>query len=187
MESNQVSIDDVARKSRFPTDQTKSLHTELKLTFTQKLDAQQESLKAEFGKLKAGQNRTREFNVLIKSINQATVKGELHCKDNADLLAKLAAASKAVPGTTVPNQQEPDLQGIELNPSKTDYDKDELDRLLDNIRRSIDDLNVINEMQLQNLNRMVTHYHEIYQMMKNTMKPLHEDKIAKARAIAGGR
>lgn len=194
MNNNDVSLEEAnaeqIQMSRFPEDLTSSLLADAKTVFIEKLDQQQDNLKEEFGKLKASQNRARDINGLIRTINAATVDGELHCKDNAELKELLAKAANPVPGTTVPQGPNgdnlvPELPGVELDPNKFDYTKEELERLLSNLRSSVDDLNVINDMQLQNLNRMVTNYYEIYQMMKSIMKPLHEDKIAKARAISG--
>lgn len=185
-DNNAEQVDQIAH-SRFPADSTRELLENAKSTFITKLNQQEDMLTNEFGKIKAGQNRARELNKLIQKINHATSKGELHCKDNKELMDMLESASKSAPSTTIEKNrgQDPDFNGIELDPKKTDYSKDELDRLLENIRMEVDDINVVNEMQLQNLNRLVTHYHEIYQMMKSIMKPLHDDKINKARSIAG--
>jgi hypothetical protein len=187
VEDNNAEHVDHLEHSRFPVDSTRELLENAKTTFVAKLNQQEDILTDEFGKIKAGQNRARELNKLMQKINLATVNGELHIKDNKELMDMLASVSKPAPSTTIEKNrgQDPDFNGIELDPKKTDYKKDELDRLLDNIRMEVDDLNVVNEMQLQNLNRLVTHYHEIYQMMKSIMKPLHDDKINKARSIAG--
>ena len=84
-EGNAEQVDQLER-SRFPADSTRELLENAKSTFIAKLNQQENMLTNEFGKIKAGQNRARELNKLIQKINLATSKGELHCKDNQELL-----------------------------------------------------------------------------------------------------
>lgn len=125
----------------------------------------------EFKELKERQDQVSSHNKLIKAINSAQNNGELNIANNEELKAKFARAQEL---------------GVDINLEKTSYTKDELERLNENIRITIDDLNVLNEMQLQTVNRLLTERYETYQIMRSIVKPLHEDKIAKARA-AGGR
>lgn len=65
------------------------------------------------------------------------------------------------------------------------YDKDERERMLENLKMSCDDLNLQNDMQLQDLNQLMNERYEVYQMARAIMKPLHDDKVHKARSISG--
>jgi len=67
---------------------------------------------------------------------------------------------------------------------KFKYNKDERDRLVENIRMTIEDLNVKNDMQLQTITRLTNERYESYQMARSILKPLHDDKINKAHAMA---
>jgi hypothetical protein len=75
--------------------------------------------------------------------------------------------------------------GVDLKDDKFKFNKEERERLIENIRLTIDDCNVLNDMQLQTITRLTTERYESYQLARSIMKPLHEDKTNKARAIAG--
>lgn len=75
--------------------------------------------------------------------------------------------------------------GIELDPNKTTYTKEERDQAIDNIRMTIEDFNVLNDMQLQTITRLTNERYESYQLARAILKPLHDDKINKARAVGG--
>ncbi len=57
--------------------------------------------------------------------------------------------------------------------------------LIENIRTSIDDYNTENDLQLQMITRYTNERYETFQMVRSIMKPLHEDKVNKARSAAG--
>ena len=57
--------------------------------------------------------------------------------------------------------------------------------MLENLKMSCDDLNLQNDMQLQDLNQLMNERYEVYQMARAIMKPLHDDKVHKARSISG--
>jgi hypothetical protein len=75
--------------------------------------------------------------------------------------------------------------GIEIDPSKMNYTKEERERLIENIRMTVDDLSTENDMQLQNISRLTNERYECFQLARAIMKPAHDDKINKARAISG--
>ena len=177
--------------SRFPRpDMTRAFVDEAMKMFKKVQEQQKTNFEKEFDKLKVGQARTREFNKLIKLINQQTnADGTLNIQPGSELHQLLLAASQEIPATTLPVNgnapQDPPLSGIEVDASKTTYTKEELHRLLENIRISVDDMNVVNELQLQTVNRLVAQQQELFQIMKSLLKPLHDTKIGMARAIAG--
>jgi len=65
------------------------------------------------------------------------------------------------------------------------YSREERERLVENIRMACDDLNMENDMQIQTVTRLTNERYEAFQLARSIMKPLHEDKINKARALAG--
>lgn len=69
---------------------------------------------------------------------------------------------------------------------KTDsYNKEERDRWVEILRTTSDDLNMLHQMQVQVVNRLNNERNETLLMSRTIMKTLHEDKLSKARAIAG--
>lgn len=125
----------------------------------------------EFAELKKRQDKVSFLHKLIKTINLATnQQGEFDCSNNEELKSFLQKAKE---------------EGVEIKDGKYGYNKDERDRLVENIRMTIDDHNVLNDMQLQTITRMTNERYESYQMARSIMKPLHEDKINKARSITG--
>lgn len=107
---------------------------------------------------------------MIKMINTATVNDEFDCSDNQEIKDFLLKAKE---------------YGVNLKEDKFTYNKEERERLIENIRITSDDNNVLNDMQLQSITRLTTERYESYQLARSIMKPLHEDKVNKARAIAG--
>ena len=77
------------------------------------------------------------------------------------------------------------LLGAEIDEEKLKYNNEERERLIENIRMTIEDFNVQNEMQLQMVTRLTNERYESYQMARSILKPLHDDKMSKARAISG--
>ena len=107
---------------------------------------------------------------LIKTINTATSNGEFDCSNNEDCKKLLRQAKE---------------YGVDINEGKFKYNSDERERLIENIRMSADDYNVLNDMQLQTITRLTNERYESYQLARSIMKPLHDDKVNKARAIGG--
>lgn len=125
----------------------------------------------EFVELKKRQDQVSSLHKLMKSINVATnEKGELDCSNNPEIKELLAKAQE---------------YGVDIKDGKFKYSKDERDRLLENVRMTIDDYNVLSDMQLQTITRLTNERYESYQMARSIMKPLHDDKINKARSLSG--
>jgi hypothetical protein len=132
----------------------------------------EKKLTDEFLELKKRQDEVAYLHKLIKTINVATTKGEFDCSNNEEL-KNLLNKSKAY--------------GVDIKEGKYKYSKEERDRLIENIRMTIEDNNVLNDMQLQTATRLTNERYESYQMARSIMKPLHEDKVNKTRAMSGGR
>lgn len=125
----------------------------------------------EFKELKDRQSKVSDLHRLHKSINAITTsKGEIDFSKNEEIKAQIKKAKE---------------RGLEVDEKKTSYNKEERERLVENIRMSVEDLNVQNDMQLQTITRLMNERYEAYQMARSVMKPLDDDKKQKARAIAG--
>lgn len=124
----------------------------------------------EFVELKKRQDQVSFLHKVIKTINTATNNDELDCSQNQELKDLLSKAKEA---------------GVNMTDGKHKFNKEERERLIENIRMTSDDYNVLNDMQLQTITRLTTERYESYQLARSIMKPLHEDKVNKARASAG--
>ncbi|MFQ5729195.1 MAG: hypothetical protein ACE5GN_02400, partial [Waddliaceae bacterium] len=126
----------------------------------------------ELKELKERQAKVAELHKVLKAINAATdANGKIDCSKN-DELKKLLKKAKEL--------------GADVKDDKFKYNKEERDRLVENVRMSIEDLNVQNDMQLQTVSRLTNERYESYQMARSILKPLHEAKISHARGIKGG-
>ena len=122
--------------------------------------------------VKERQSDVRFLHSLLSKINNALDEdGELHIKDDQELKDMLKRARE---------------MKVDIPADKTSWDKDEKDRLVDNLRMSCEDLSNENQMELQDSQMLMNQRFETYEMTKSILKPLHEDKVNKARKIAGG-
>jgi hypothetical protein len=126
--------------------------------------------------LKERQHKVNFLHKLTKTLHAATSsKGDLDLsKLKPEQLNEMQTMFKAAK----------DL-GVELDEDKHKYNNEERERLLESIRMTIEDFNVQNEMQLQMVTRLTNERYESYQMARNILKPLHDDKMNKARALSG--
>jgi hypothetical protein len=148
-----------------------SLESLVLLINTDRLKYLKDKTAEEFRTLQERQEKVRELHKLLKQINASTSdKGELDLSKNSELLEFLKKAKN---------------HGIPCDGDKKKYNKDDRDRLVENIKMSIEDYNVQNDMQLQTISRLTNERYETYQMARSILKPLHEDKQNKARAMAG--
>lgn len=141
------------------------------LVHAERLNQLESKITDAFIELKNRQDEVSFLHKLIKMINSATADGTFDCTDNEELKQLLNKAKD---------------YGITIQDGKFKYSNDERERLLDNIKITVEDKNVLNDMDLQKITRLTTERYESYQLIRAMMKPLHEDKINKARS-AGGR
>lgn len=146
-----------------------SLESLALLINTERLHYLENKITNEFVELKNRQDQVSFLHKLIKKINTATEKEEFDCSKDPELQEMLQKAKE---------------YGVDFKEGKLKFNKDERERLIENIRMSADDLNVLNDMQLQTITRLTTERYESYQLARSIMKPLHEDKINKAKAMA---
>jgi spore germination protein YaaH len=137
---------------------------------TERLKHLENKITKEFLELKKRQDEVSFLHKLIKTINTATTNEEFDCTDNQQVKDLLLKAKE---------------YGVDLKEDKFKYSKEERERLIENIRITTEDNNVLNDMQLQTITRLTTERYESYQLARSIMKPLHEDKTNKARAISG--
>ena len=154
------------------TDHSKlSIDALLMLLHSERLKTLREQTSKEFKELSERQGLVRKLHEVMKGLNKATSeKGDLNIKDNPELQDHLKTAKEL---------------GVDIKEEKTKYSKDERDRLIENLRMTIEDHNVQNDMQLQTVQRLTNERYESYQMARTILKPLHDDKLNKARKVAG--
>jgi hypothetical protein len=168
--SNAVVLNAVDKVSKADSTEGLSLESLAFLVHAERLNHLEDKITDAFIELKQRQDEVSFLHKLIKTINMATVDDSFDCTNNEDLKQLLNKAKD---------------QGIEIVDGKYKYSKDERERLIDNIKITVDDKNVLNDMDLQKITRLTTERYESYQLIRAMMKPLHEDKINKARAAAG--
>jgi hypothetical protein len=147
------------------------------LLLTERLTQLQDKSTEEFKELKKRQDEVVEMHKLLKAINSGTNENsELSFSVLDDLFKQLNHAKNKL-GIDIPQGK---IAGTNMV-----YSKDQRERLIDNIRMTIEDHNTKNDMQMQTVTRLINERYESYQMARAILKPIHDDKMSKARAIAG--
>ncbi len=148
-----------------------SLEALILLINTERLKHLQEKTEKEFKELRERQDKVKELHDILKAINAATKDdGKLDISKNEELQAKIERAKEL---------------GADIPDDKTKFNREERDRMVENIRMTIEDMNVQNDMQLQTISRLTNERYESYQMARSILKPLHEAKSSLARGIRG--
>lgn len=151
--------------------QNLSIEALILLINTQRLKNLKDSTRKELDELKVRQGKVKDLHELMRAINTATDdKGKLDCTSNQQIKDLLKKAKD---------------HGVSVQDGKFKYTKEERDRLVENLRIAADDYNVENDMQLQTISRLTNERYETYQMARSILRPLHEDKLRKAREMAG--
>ncbi len=161
-------IDDVHNVSKSTSDSQMGLETMALLIHSHRLNSLENKLKSEYAELKERQGKVTYLHKLIKSINAVTVNNEFDCSARPELKEMLAKAAE---------------YGVEIKPGQSKFNSEERKLLIENINMTCEDYNILNDMQLQTVNRLHTERTESFQLARAIMKPLHDDKINKARAI----
>lgn len=174
-DSNQVTevindaVSDVANGGKDPKNM--SLESLVLLLTTDRLHKLESDSRTQLDELRKRQQKVSFLHKMMKTINTATgSKGDFDMTPYPDMQEMLKQAKEL---------------GVDLDETKLTYNSEERERLLDNLRMTVEDYNVQNEMQLQMITRMTNERYESYQMARAILKPLHDDKLNKARAIAG--
>lgn len=141
------------------------------LMLTTRLNYLKDELKKEFTGLQEGQEKVAELHKILQALkSNKGEKGDIDFTNNPELKTMIERAKEL---------------GVDVKEDKTVYTKEQLNDLFENIRMSVEDLNVRNDMQLQKATRMTSERYESFQLARAIMKPLHDDKHNKARAISG--
>ncbi|MBA3957657.1 MAG: hypothetical protein H0X51_04580 [Parachlamydiaceae bacterium] len=147
-----------------------SLESLVLLVNTERLNSLRKQANKELADLKKRQDQVTFLHNVLKKINvETSANGEFDSSKDGDFQQLLSKAKE---------------MGVNIQDGKTKYTKDERDRLVDNIRMTVDDLNVLNDMQLQTINRLTNERYESYQLARATLKPLHEAKMQSSRGIS---
>lgn len=141
------------------------------LISTDRIRILEDKVQDEYKLLRERQEKVRALNKLLKLLNRITnAEGEIEIKDDPEILEFLQKAQEL---------------GADVDPSKTKYNSHERELLIENLRTTIDDYNTENDLQLQIITRLTNERYETYQMVRSILKPLHEDKVNKARSASG--
>ncbi len=168
---NQVLASSIANDPEGIDPNNISLEALILLINTERLNSLQEKTQTEFQELKKRQQDVKELHDILKAINKATGEtGTLEISGNAELQKMFAKAREL---------------GADVAEGKTSFNREERERLVENIRMTVEDLNVQNDMQLQTISRLTNERYESYQMARSILKPLHEAKTSYARGIRG--
>jgi hypothetical protein len=148
-----------------------SLEALVLLLTTERLHKLEKDSRVQLDELRTRQQKVSFLHKMMKTVNSATNStGEFDMTPYPDMQDMLKKAKEL---------------GVDLDETKFQYNNEERERLLENLRVTVDDYNVQNEMQLQMITRLTNERYEAYQMARSILKPLHDDKINKARAISG--
>lgn len=164
-----INNEEIEEVAALPDSKDLSLEQLVMVLLSERLQHLQTRTEKEFLELKERQELVAKLHKILKKINNFTnEKGELFLKDNHELKQVLESAKEL---------------GVDINTGKDSYNSQERERLVDNIRMTIEDLNTKNDMQLQAVTRLTNERYESFQLARSIMKPLHDDKHNKAKAM----
>lgn len=167
---DEIVSDAIAKVSPGEPSEDLSLESLSLLVHVTRLKHLEDKITAEFTELRKRQDQVSFLNKLIKTINTATRDGELDITNNKELQDLLKKATE---------------YGVTRDEKKTKFNKNEREALIENIRLTVGDFNVLNDMQLQTVTRLANERHESHQLARSIMKPLHEAKVNHARSASG--
>lgn len=149
-----------------------SLESMTLLITSHRLHKLESDSRRELSELRERQKKVTFLHKLTKTLHSATTsKGELdHSQLPPDQLKEVKEMMKHAKEL-----------GVALNEEKLKYNNEERERLIENIRMTIEDHNIENEMQLQLITRLTNERYEAYQMANRILKPIHDAKINQTR------
>lgn len=151
---------------------------------TARLHKLQEDTKKELAELKDRQKEVQKLHDLIAKINSLTDKeGEVQA--DGELCSMLQEAMQSSANSDEVNELKMNSDSLKIVKSGEKYKPEERQRLIENLRMHIEDLNTQNDMQLQTVTQKTNERYETYQMVRAIEKPLDEDRKNKARALRG--
>lgn len=151
---------------------------------TSRLATLQEKTTTEIEELKERQKEVQKLHDLIAKINKMTDSDGKVTMDD-ELLEMLNKVITSDGNSDAVNALKIDKDSLKILEVGKKYSSEDRQRLIENVRMHIEDLNTQNDMQLQTITKYTNERYEIFQMMRAIFKPLDEDLKQKARAIAG--
>lgn len=123
--------------------------------------------KKELGLVQEGMDKVSTLHDLIARINAITDKdGKINVEKDSEL-SKL--------------MKEAEEMGVKFSKTEGEFTDKERERVVENIRLSIESLNTSNDMKLQQITRLTNAEHEMYNMTRQGFKVIDEDKKNKIR------
>ena len=142
------------------------------LVTTERLHTIEKQSRDAIKELTERQGRVRTLHDILTKINSMSDdSGKVKVDEELHKMLKDAAQSEGL--------------DIDIKDVGQEYSTASRDRLVDNFRMRVDDLNIQNDMQIQKVTRLNNERYESYQLARSILKPLDEDKKNKARAIRG--
>lgn len=123
---------------------------------------------AEFVELKGRQDKVSFLKKLVKTINMATVDDQLDCTKNEELKSLLMKAKE---------------YDVQIKDGKFKFNKQEREALIENVKVTADDFNVLNDMQIQAVSRLTNERNESFSIARMIFKTLHETSMSVIRQI----
>lgn len=144
---------------------------------TQGVRKLEERIRNEFMELRERQAKVQLLHKLQKHINAISDdEGGFDCSNDPELQELIQQAEEM--GVPIPGKKDGE--------NKLSFTPEEKRAYMENIKMTVDDLQLLNDLQLQKISNLTNRRYEYYQMARSILRPLHEDKINKARKIAGG-
>lgn len=162
-----------AVKNGTPVGHKLTLEQLVVLVNTERVRSLEAKSKNELHTLKERYGQVRTLNDLRKRINNALSAGPtagLNLTSEPEVKALLEKAK---------------TMGVPVIEGKMQYSKEEAERLLENVKMTIDDMNVLNDLQMQQISRLQNEHHESFQLAMSIMKPIHQAKMSSIRAGGG--
>ncbi len=164
---NSLKVGEVVRAEGTPDNNKPSLESLVGLILTRRLSDIANESQTKIKELQDRQKIVRDLHDVMRAVN-AYDQGDIDLSKDQKLKDLLKRAKEL---------------GVDIKEGKTKYTVEERARLIDNLRMTVEDYNMQNDLQLQALTRLTSEIYESYQLAKSILKPLHDDKINKARAM----
>lgn len=132
-------------------------------------------VRKEYVELRERQSKVQLLHKIQKHIN-ATVDddGAFDWSDDPELQELMEMAEEL--GVPIPKGKKGE--------NKFKFTASEKRAYTDSLKMTVDDLQLMNDLQLQKISTLTNRRYEFYQMARSIMRPLHEDKINKMRKLS---
>jgi hypothetical protein len=151
---------------------------------TSRLHQLQKDTTRELEELKERQKEVQNLHDLIAKINSLTDKdGKVTVDEELEEMLQNAVTNDD--NSDAVNDLKISKDSLKIVKKGDKYKPEDRQRLIENVRMHVEDLNTQNDMQLQTVTQFTNERYETYQMARAINKPYDEDKKQKARAISG--